>query len=367
MISFRRWWLHLHAWLGAIAAIVFLVVGATGAALVFMDDLLRLQLGAAASSTSTGVWQTPAALESAARAHMGAGFEPYQLYYPESLLKVSAAFYYGVQPNPTTQEPVEWLVFMDPVTAGVQGTASLESLWADTLLHLHIELLAGATGALLVALCGIILAVSSLSAAVLWWPNSGVLRKLGAWRLIGPLRQKLFKLHSVAGIFSAALLLMLTMTGTRESQPQWFRAVAPDALAELPRDSSPPRRDCTASSALDTAVQQFIASDAARQPSIFSPAHSEGPAHLRMKGPTDTDQFYGDSYAWFDCSGLIAARQQGESAGNWFSLAAYTLHGGRFWGPLGPVLVFVGGVVLVLLTATGVYLFWKRYFRAARA
>jgi uncharacterized iron-regulated membrane protein len=367
MMPLRRWWLHLHAWLGAIAAIVFLVVGTSGATLVFMDDLLRWQLGEMASSESAADWRPPAAFESAARGHMGDTFEPYQLYYPESLLKISAAFYYGVQPDPATQEPVEWLVFMDPATARVQGAAPLESLWADTLLHFHIELLAGETGGLLVALCGIILAVSSLSAILLWWPNAGVLRKLSAWRLSGPLRQKLFRLHSVAGIFSAILLLMLTVTGTRESQPQWFRAVAPDALADVPHDTNRVRQNCTARAALDAAVEQFIATDGARQPSIFSPAHSEGPAHLRMKGPTDTDQFYGDSYAWFDCSGLIAERQHGEWAGNWLSLAAYTLHAGRFWGPLGPVLVFIGGIALALLTASGVYLFWKRYVRAAGA
>jgi uncharacterized iron-regulated membrane protein len=359
-------WLAIHGWLGAISAVFILIIALTGSAVIFLDDLMRWQLGSAVSSSTSGEWTLPTTLLDASTKKAGAGFVPLQLYYPNTLIKMPVAMIYGQGGSIAATPEQEVLVFLDPVSGASQGLVKLDEVWADTLLHLHVELLAGTFGSYLVSICGIILLISAISGVYLWWPSRGsIILKLFKPHFVGNWRTKTIIFHHLVGIYFAAVILILGFSGTQISQPQWFSAVLPYQQGELTADNIAERGCGTrqpASKYIDTILAQYPQ----RTLSIYSPAALHQPAHLRLKAVDDADQFNGDLYAWLDCQGVIKITDFGATGIlDAISLMQYSLHSGRSFGAAGAVMVFLAGLALAFLAASGLYLFIKRKLRKA--
>ncbi|MGL5838968.1 MAG: PepSY-associated TM helix domain-containing protein [Sphingorhabdus sp.] len=362
----RSTWLAIHGWLGAVAAAFMLLIGLTGSALVFIDDIMEWQLGDAMVSTSKGAWAQPATLEQAAIARAGSGFVPLQTYYPDTIIKMPVAMVYGQGGKYAASSDQEILVFADPVTAKPTGVIGLDDVWADTLLHFHVQLLAGTFGSILISICGVILMISALSGIYLWWPkNGGFRRKLFQLRLAGNLRAKALVLHHFVGIYFAGLIFILGFSGAQLSQPHWFSFLVPYEQANLPA-SAKANRGCAnrQPDAMQTAAA--AAQHPGRTLALHTPGSAAAPALLQLKAPDDADQFYGDFYIWLDCKGVLATKDHGAaSIADAVSLAQYSLHSGRTFGIFGPVLIFLSGLVLALLSLSGLYLFIKRRWSSA--
>lgn len=360
----RKIWLTLHGWLGAIAAAFLLVVSLTGSSLVFIEEMVELQVGDPASASADGEWQRPDVLINQATNYAGPGFAPIHVYYPDSLIRIESAFVYGTGGRYARSPDDQILVFLDVVEGRALAAWRLDNLWADTFLHLHYQLLADATGAIVIAICGIALLISAITGVYLWWPRGRLSAKLKMPKWNGNLRKVLFDFHGFTGIYFAILISILAFSGTQLSQPSWFSAIIPADLQALPAEVTPRLRACDDHQPSPTEIGQAIDSFPDRRPSYYALASGDQPALLRMKASSDVDALYGDIYIWLDCSGHSFVKDVGaEDPGTVTALAQYSIHSGRIGGSIGRLLVFLSGLALALLAGSGLYLFLKTRLR----
>ncbi|QLC23937.1 PepSY domain-containing protein [Parasphingopyxis algicola] len=362
--SRRQFWLSVHGWLGVFAALFLLLVALTGSALVFIEEMVEVQVGEAAQASAHGEWQPPDVMIDRASTYAGAAFQPMQVYYPNTLLKISSAFVYGQGGRFAEGPEDEVLIFMDAVNGRPLAGWRLEELWADIILHLHFQLLAGDAGGVFIAFCGIALFVSVFTGIYLWWPRRRVLKKLAIPKLRGKLRKVLFDLHGFAGIYFAVLIAILAFSGTQLSQPSWLNAVLPADYEAIPPTAQQDFETCDSGQPSPDQLAAVTQRFPTRTVSIYNPAFGDYPAHIRLKGAGDIDAFFGDVYAWIDCNGntLVTDLSQADMA-TVVALAQYSVHSGRIAGPIGRLLVFLSGLVLSLLALSGIYLFLKRRLR----
>lgn len=365
--SRRQLWLTLHRWLGAVAAVFLIVVALTGSSLVFIEEMVELQVGEPASASAEGDWRPPDVLIDSASIYAGPEFDPIALYYPDSLLRIGSAFVYGKGGRFAETKEEEILVFVDAIEGRALAAWKLESLWADLVLHLHWQLLAGQGGAVVIAVFGITLIISAVTGIILWWPRRSLLRKLKVPTSSGKMRKTLFDLHGFIGIYFAVAIALLAFSGSQTAQPQWFSAIMPADLYKPPQEVQARFVDCANAQPSSSQLQQVLASYPDRRPSYYNPSLSGGPAHLRLKASDDFEAAFGDLFVWMDCSGESFASNMAEKdVSSFASLVQPAIHSGRIGGLVGRILVFFSGFALALLAGTGLYLFLKARLSRSR-
>ena len=241
----RRLLARLHAWIGAVAAPVLLLVCLSGAALAFDAELFRAQHpfvrsvdGAAARVAAPRV----DAWLAAAKRGYGRSFQPLGLFLPDSRVEVDTAMFYGLRSGAGGLEDTVILV-VDPATGAYRGDFLLDSAWGHQLIHFHHQLFAGEVGAAIVALLGLLLAAFAATGLYLWWPRRG-----SAWRkarpphLSGRPLGRWYRIHGWIGFWSALPILFFGLTGTAASHSGWFGGLLAGLPYDVPPRSPPPSR-----------------------------------------------------------------------------------------------------------------------------
>lgn len=247
--SWRRIWLRLHLLLGLTIGLVAALLGLTGAALVLKEPWLRLELGAMADPADPAAMPLAPDLQVKAAEAIATA--------PRRLVSVAAP---GSGPMPVAAvlalltEPADnggprFVVgTIDPATGAVLGIRPFDDLAFARLLDLHRALLGGGTGAGLVAAVGMVLCLSLVSGAYLWWPGRvGDRRRPGFWRrrllpsFRGPWHLQARVMHATAGIWLLLPLAVLAVTGTLLARPDLIgggrRAPLPVAALPVPGGS----------------------------------------------------------------------------------------------------------------------------------
>lgn len=371
-MSARRLLRLIHGWLGAVAALFVILVGGSGALLAFMPELFVAEYGAMLRAPAPSPGARAADLDriiAAARAGTREPIEMIGVLMPDSRvpgLEVAMAF--GV-PKDGGEDQVTMLA-VDPWSATYQGQFRLHDAFAHQTIDFHHMLLAGEIGGLLVSVLGLLLLAFVLTGLWLWWPRDGGLwRKARRLDLRGGPRRALFALHGWSGVWAALLILFFSVTGTATAQPGWF------GLPAL--DETPPAvfaRQCSGTVSPGEAARAAQASvPGARLASVGLPGGARAPYRFGFKRGGDLDRIDGDLIvlAHASCTGVVqtidtAARPAAEQAGKMM----LSLHGGySFGGLLGDLLVIVTGLMLVLSSLSGIYVFVTRTLkrRVARA
>ena len=188
-MKFRRILLWLHRWVGVIAGIIILFIAVTGGVLVFQHTQDR--------------WLNPELFPGQAtaleyRAPLTAALDEVRRKHPEMRVQ-------GIR---LPRDEHDTLVLMggnlmiqcEPHTGAILGTRPRIGLWWQTFVKLHVNLMFGSTGGLIVEIATWITLVLALSGLWLWWP----LRIFG-FRQGAGFRRFNLDLHSVAGLYSAAM------------------------------------------------------------------------------------------------------------------------------------------------------------------
>jgi uncharacterized iron-regulated membrane protein len=357
--SFRKLLTNLHIWVGLLSSVFFFLVAVSGTMLVFIGQLTHAQVGNIGQPRNPVEWASPNSLMQASERI--SNFEPVQLYYPDTILKIPSAMIFGERTTSTGTEG--WLVFLDPSTGKLFTAIRLDDVWSHTLVDFHHNLLMGDFGDLLIAIIGIALIFSALSAVIMWWPKQGLRRKLFRFRFKGKPVAKFFGYHGLFGIYSAAAIAVLAFSGTYTSKPSWFTWALPGDLEAAPISTDRMRApvQCAAGGNLEQVIAATFQQSPGRTPSIYRPVGVDSPGFVRFKQSSDLDQLYGDAALWFDCKGIIHAADLGEGSGSErAALMQYSLHSGRALGAFGQALVFVAGIALAFLSLTGFYVWYGR-------
>ncbi|GAB3376161.1 PepSY domain-containing protein [Spongiibacter taiwanensis] len=337
----------LHRWCGLIVGVILLVAALSGSALAFKKPLIHSLVCPDASLPAD---YSPA--------HMLAQLEAIRqhgAYQPTTLIKA-----------PNEKEPF-WTL-MDSGNTVLLHIDTLEpyrnNLWIiETLafLHkLHVTLMAGLTGEILLLVAGIGGIGLCVTGLVIWWPG----RRGFRWRWVFPKSIKsplLLQYHRHSGAASALLTVVLLLTG---SLMMWQIVVSP----LLPKD--PPTRVAAAVPARDhdaTNVQAMFAQAVAEMPDgwptyIRFGANERPDFSVRFRLPDEWHPNGRTSVIIERDSGdmLVSPRSDEASTARWLVNQLYPLHSGFGMGTLYSVAVFAGGLFMAWLAISGGWAYLRR-------
>jgi uncharacterized iron-regulated membrane protein len=355
----RRGFFQVHLWLGLGAGLYLLLIGVTGAAVVFRQDLQRAWYPEFFAPVRPAV---PLAAPEVV-------FRELRARYPDGRLS-------GIDwPTPRRDSFLAYVsagerfrtVFVHPVSGRVLGELPYD--WIRWLQDLHFDLLAGPVGRIVNATGGICLAAMSVTGFVLWWP--------GARRWHDALRvhagrgwnRLIWELHGATGCWSLLALLMWAATGAYFGFPQQIRrvvhAVAPLTIVDAPQSHPAVHAGSQRPLSPDTIVERARRhAPAARMARMVWPSTDGAPFLVIMARATHGDYDTSDELSlWLDqYSGEpLGVRDHGErSAGDTLIAWILPLHAGSFGGLPIRILWSALGLALPLLFATGVVMWSNR-------
>jgi uncharacterized iron-regulated membrane protein len=383
----RRSLIWLHRWAGLLMTVFLVIVGLTGSLLAFyseLDHLVAPQLYAKPNPGATPL--DPASLAERAEAlEPKARVTSVWLWYPDQVLV-------GVtgRTNPATDKPYELgfgQLLLDPWTGDELGRRT----WGDIsegainlmpfIYKLHYALALDMTG---IWILGIVALVWTLDCFVgfyltlpvgarqFWrrWKFSWLVkRNSGAFRLN-------FDLHRAGGLWLWIALLLFAWSSVYmnlwDTVYTWTtRAVleyhAPwTDLADQPQPRKSPRLDWREAQATGERLMALEASKdgfALEAPVALSYESDKGLYKYTVRSGKDVQDNRGRTDIYFDGdSGALKLTllPTGQYAGNTVTSWIYALHMANIFGLPWRIFVCVLGQVIVMLSVTGVYIWWRK-------
>ena len=334
----RRTLLWLHRWVGVLAGLVILIVAVTGGALVFQQDWNRwLHPELYPKSGAHGPMQPIAqALDVLHQSH------------PEARVD-------GVRPPRDDRDALllfagARVMHVEPHTGELLGWRPRRTGPTATLTKLHVNLLAGPTGGWIVVGATCVSIGLALTGLWLWWPL-----RIAWFRRGGDSRRFHLDLHSVAGLYSSAFLLIIAITGLTL---RFFHVEHPRVPPSQPPAIQRERI------AVDEAIRQAEAAlPGARAAGIEMPAPNPRACYrVQVAFPEDGSPA-GRSVVFIDqFSGSVLSIHNARH-GTWlerYGNLQLSLHIGAIGGRATQWLAFLVCVALVLQIFSGYVLWWKR-------
>lgn len=252
----RYWLLQLHLWVGLILMLPLVMMGITGAVLVYAHDIEHLLGQGEPSAKTAGEWCSPSELiEAAKAASKEPGRIPIAVRWPTEVGEPAAVRLSrpgmanerglfrggdrqpgdqaGQAQNPAqgrvpTQSPFagSLQILIDPVSLQLLDTQQGMTSWVRFFHDLHGHIfIAGGLGREIVGWLGVAMLVLGCSGLYLWWP------KAGQWAAAFTVRRTAKgvrfnrELHGAVGIWSLVLFLVVNFTGVYLAFPQQISAV----------------------------------------------------------------------------------------------------------------------------------------------
>lgn len=345
----RQLWRRLHLWSGLVAGIAMVLLGLSGSALVYQDEILDflypdiMQVIPGSRPASASV------LIAAAAAH--SGLPVLYLRYPARPDRPVRAVLAGRNGSSAT-----WL--LDPYSAQARGP--LPGPFFAFIFDLHSRLMLGNTGKHIVGWLGLTAALLAVSGLVLWYPRRWQWKtafrihwKAGTWRLN-------FDLHKSGGAWVALPLLLLGLSGSaivfRESLLPAIHVFG----GKQPGLAMPISTGATNIDAMIGVAQDLL--PGSRLVFVSPPRQAGGDTRIRLRLPGEIHQ-NGRSYILFDAAGRVTEMQNAPAlpvANTVFDQLPYPLHTGFLFGTAGRLVVFLAGLLPALLFGTGLYLWLCR-------
>lgn len=378
-----------HRILGLTTAVFLALAGLTGSILAFYEEIDQALNPAAYAPSATGAPLSPEALARAVEA--GA---PDRAVWYMTLVDEDGAAALAVamgRVDPATGEPraldADWFN-VDPVS----GQILAQRLWGECcfgplnfipfIYEFHHNLsLPGTVGVVLMGVVAIIWLVDGFIGLALTFPRGRPF--LAKWKPAFTIKggssfRLTLDLHRAFGLWLFALLIIIAITSismnlraeVMEPVVNLFSKVTATPLSEPPL---PALRERTLSydTVLDAGLREAEARGWREPPSeiFYSP-------HQGLFGVAFGDEHTGLGARWIYLSGdqaeVLDVMEPGAgTAGDIFLQAQLPIHSGRILGLPGRILIAVMGVVIAMLSVTGVIVWWKkragRVGRAAKA
>lgn len=378
----RRVLFQVHFWVGVLLALYCIVIGLSGAALVYKEQITRL--------TSPQLYQMPHSL-----AH------PIALQQAVQQIEADRPGWRVSGLNGVEQAPRPITAIMGPLHAApsanyravvfdpVTGTVLADHMRFDGLLgwlsNLHFYLLSGKIGLRISGWMAVGLLILSVSGIILWWPgvqrwSSALWLRLhrGRHQSKVNLRRVTWDLHSVVGFWCSVPLLVVTCTGLYFCFPSAIArttiAITGGGLQQAQQDT-PDRKPIAinlpflsldavlhrAKEALPTNAQpSYIAFPAQPGFAYNVTGYYKGSLPFSKIVRVSLDPKTGDVLGYTDTTHQIL----GLRTIQYFFTVHFGSFGGEGW--LGNVVRFLWvlvGIAPALLAVTGLLMFWNRKLR----
>lgn len=402
--TFRYWLQQVHLWVGLILLLPLVMMGFTGAVLVYAHDIEHL-LGQGEPEVKTeGEWQLAGRLiEAAKAANNEPGRIPIAVRWPVELGEPAAVrlsrpgmanerpqFRGGQQGEAANAQPGQpaqgrvptrspfagsLQILIDPASLQVLQTQQAMTGWVRFFHDLHGHIfIPGGVGREIVGWLGVAMLVLGCSGLYLWWPKPGQWKQAFMVRRTAKGLRLNRELHGAVGIWSLVIFLLVNFTGVYLAFPQQISAavnlVSPgrDMRAAMFQARVEPMH-ATPAMGVDEAVDlararvpgtRFLNAflptrpDQALRVGLVRPGHEEGAPVVTVI----VDPYRRTVVDVFDPQAMSA----GEKAITW----QRALHYGIGLGGVYKFLVFVSGVIIPIFAVTGFLMWWiKRRNRRA--
>lgn len=359
--TLRRTLLTVHLWLGLVLFIPIVVIGLSGSALLVQSHTFNRSFPAA---TAEGSKQTIVrAIESARSA------VPADARLGRVDLSVRDGEPVTVQLQPPGRGVPQVKVYVDPVSLDVLGTSEVvpRGRALGFLINIHSYLMMRPyIGVKVVGALGVVMILMAISGLVLWWPRKGQWRRAFLIRRGARGLPLYVDLHHAVGIWTFAVLLLMSVSGVYLCFPQTvtggIAAVLPSALGsgEAMAGFVP------VPGPLDIDMAVASASKAvpdARVVGVQMPEQQGRPILVflettRLGGATQPQILVTLDQATGDVGYVDDPRDHGwlEQVVNFQN----ALHYGSAYGMVWKTVVFVSGLLPLFFAVTGISIWWLR-------
>ncbi|WP_251979891.1 PepSY-associated TM helix domain-containing protein [Salinibacter ruber] len=351
-------WIHLYG--GLALGGLLIVISVSGSALVFEDALkawLRPDLHRV----------TPAR----ERAPLDEVFDAVEDAHPGVTPRIVNLPTAPTEPAVVRLGPDAPSVYVDPYRATVLGERRPDAGLVNTVVDLHVELLAGRTGGLLVGVSGLLLVVLALTGLVLWWPRrlTALWRALRvAWRQ-GAGRIN-YDLHRAGGFYTMLFVLLTALTGSAfifyPTTQQMLATVT--ATNPWPPPAPTVSADRDADEAGTVSYQAVMRAATATLPEaeptfLYVPQEPDAPVTVRLRTPPEWHP-NGRSFVYArpsDASVLRVDDARKAPLGAQVLQTFYPLHIGAVGGLVVKWLYVIFGLSPAVLSVTGTVIWYQRW------
>lgn len=356
---------RVHLWLGLGLGGLFALLGLTGSALVFyieIDGALNPTSRPVAHGPAPGweenVWDIALAT---ARARFPDHAGEWSFEATGEPGSIPARYYPSSQHHGHHAE--REMVWFSADGARIERSEPWGGYLMSWIYELHMHLLSGEAGRLIVGWSGFAMLVLLVSGMAAWWPRGSWRKALAFKRNAVPVR-RLRDLHKLSGLWSFGLLCVLVFTGALLALPdvksQLFAATiaAPDPVPD-PISTRSSGRQISVAQALSAA---HAAVPDARLAFIDIPGHGNGVFRMRVQVPGDPHRRFPSSFVFVDqYTGQVLAVHDIRSGNASTTISAWLrgFHDGSVAGLGTRMLAVVLGLVPAALFVTGL-LHWQR-------
>lgn len=390
----RSFWVWLHRWTGLAMAGFLIVVGLTGALLAFLPELNHLLTPQLFPGPHAGV-----ELDAATLALRAEALEPRALVNTVYLGDIGTARI-GMSAKPGAPPLDFTYLCLDSVTGAELGHMTWNDLPTSVdrimpfVYALHYELAMGDVGAWILGFVALAWTLDCFVGFYLTFPRlkpdaSGdfLLRWKPAWlvKFASSFYRINFDLHRAGGLWFFAMLLIFAWssvfwnlngvyTWTTQlffdfQQPMWARSDMSAKGAGMPMGWE--RALATGKELMNAQARDndFII----ERPLALYISREQGLYEYRVRSSRDISDKYGSTSIHFDAvTGVLrwVSLPTGQRLGNTITTWLADLHMANVFGLPYRILVCVLGLVIAMLSVTGVYIWWKkrraRHYRSRR-
>lgn len=347
----RRFIYKCHSWLGLVAGLGLLVIGLTGAALVFKEEIdrviapeLALRPDPAAPRLAPDAFFAAVQAELPGRVVMGWG---------RALKPDLSDSVYAMKPG----EEDGIMIYVDPATGKPRSADPEKSeTVGDWLLKLHYTFFAGHAGELIVGIFGVLLCLLGIS---------GVYLYRGFWKTLFQLRWKksarifFTDLHKMVGISSTVFNLLLGFTGA------WWNLghlLGHLLEGEAPAPLIEKWQGRVSINAMLAAAEQRLPGYQANWITLPFAVDGDLSFYGAMADDGPLRSPYGSIVSFDSKSGELRSAMLARDAGIGGQIvdAFRPLHFGNFGGLPVKILWSAGGLTPAILALSGTFMWWKR-------
>jgi uncharacterized iron-regulated membrane protein len=351
---FRRTFLFLHRWLGLIASLPLVLLGISGAIIVFeseLDQASNARLWSVKPVGERQPWQTIVD-----RAHHELAAEPRSLRLPISDDQAAEVSFAKGK-----------LVYVDPYSGDVLGSRLRGEILLGRIHQFHTKLLIGKNGSLVMGISSLLLVFLSLSGLVLWWRT-----KVWSFPVRLGTKRWNFDVHSALGLYALLFWLVLgasgafmTFEGVSHAATYWLTRTEPLDPPRLQSSDATGRERISIDEVVKLAQQKL---PEAVPTDVMFPRQAGDVFLVTLKFPEDRtpagrSRIYVDAY-----SGEILWTTDARNVplGTWLLNHNRPLHTGDLFGWPSRILMGAASLLLPLQIYTGAVLWWRGR-RAKRA
>lgn len=348
--------LQLHRWLGVFIGAFIFIQAVSGVLLVFREEIETIVHPSLTVAGEGPLTPVQTMLDNAK-----SSFPDYavsRLLFPE---KENGAVIARLEHN---QSKSLYLVALNPYSGEVIRHGGLAQWPMECLFRVHYELLSGAPGRKVVGLFGLALLFFVGSGLIVWWPG---LKRIPA-KLSVPLNKgadrALRGLHRSAGAVASLWLIIAAATGALIIWKAELRKVL-DWIGPFAEKPSPVLRD------IGTWTAAPIDDLIARAKRDYGDTHlqqlrfprSDGRIVIVFLDAPQSRRPNASKQIWYDVGtgDNLGHYLMGETpTANAFVDWLLPVHSGKFFGVASKALAFLGGVCLIGLSASGIWMWWSR-------